>query len=150
MVIKVSSEALAYMRVFLLQDFFSKSDPFLEIFRINDDGTESLVHRTEVITCIHKYTHCFRYVINNNFVRLFGYCVCMQTVMNNLSPVWKSFKVSLNTLCSGDHERELKVSMQLQLFIAGCNKGSIILFNLKHNLQGSQCVKSWDIAPFII
>lgn len=30
--------------------------------------------------------------------------------MNNLSPVWKSFKVSLNTLCSGDHERELKVS----------------------------------------
>lgn len=33
-----------------LKDFFSKSDPFLEIFRINDDGTESLVHRTEVIT----------------------------------------------------------------------------------------------------
>ncbi|TNN85826.1 Copine-4 [Liparis tanakae] len=29
------------------KDFFSKSDPFLEIFRINDDGTESLVHRTE-------------------------------------------------------------------------------------------------------
>lgn len=33
-----------------LKDFFSKSDPFLEIFRVNDDGTESLVHRTEVIT----------------------------------------------------------------------------------------------------
>uniref|UniRef100_A0A3Q3XCW2 C2 domain-containing protein n=1 Tax=Mola mola TaxID=94237 RepID=A0A3Q3XCW2_MOLML len=33
------------------KDFFSKSDPFLEIFRINDDGTESLVHRTEVTTC---------------------------------------------------------------------------------------------------
>uniref|UniRef100_A0A8C6SSQ1 Copine IVb n=1 Tax=Neogobius melanostomus TaxID=47308 RepID=A0A8C6SSQ1_9GOBI len=62
------------------KDFFSKSDPFLEIFRINDDGTESLVHRTE-------------------------------TVMNNLSPVWKSFKVSLNTLCSGDHERALKVAI---------------------------------------
>uniref|UniRef100_A0A3B3TNH4 Copine IVb n=1 Tax=Poecilia latipinna TaxID=48699 RepID=A0A3B3TNH4_9TELE len=62
------------------KDFFSKSDPFLEIFRVNDDGTESLVHRTE-------------------------------TVMNNLSPVWKSFKVSLNTLCSGDHDRELKVAI---------------------------------------
>uniref|UniRef100_A0A8C6SST7 Copine IVb n=1 Tax=Neogobius melanostomus TaxID=47308 RepID=A0A8C6SST7_9GOBI len=62
------------------KDFFSKSDPFLEIFRINDDGTESLVHRTE-------------------------------TVMNNLSPVWKSFKVSLNTLCSGDHERALKCTV---------------------------------------
>lgn len=36
------------MRVSPLKDFFSKSDPFLEIFRINDDGTESLVHRTEV------------------------------------------------------------------------------------------------------
>uniref|UniRef100_A0A4W6FTA9 Copine IVb n=1 Tax=Lates calcarifer TaxID=8187 RepID=A0A4W6FTA9_LATCA len=62
------------------KDFFSKSDPFLEIFRTNDDGTESLVHRTE-------------------------------TVMNNLSPVWKSFKVSLNTLCSGDHDRELKCTV---------------------------------------
>uniref|UniRef100_A0A3B5PTW2 Copine 7 n=1 Tax=Xiphophorus maculatus TaxID=8083 RepID=A0A3B5PTW2_XIPMA len=31
------------------KDLFSKSDPFLEIFRMNDDGTEQLVHRTEVI-----------------------------------------------------------------------------------------------------
>ncbi|XP_027000207.1 copine-4 [Tachysurus fulvidraco] len=62
------------------KDFFSKSDPFLEIFRVNDDGTGSIVHRTE-------------------------------TIMNNLNPVWKSFKVSLNTLCSGDHERELKCTV---------------------------------------
>ncbi|XP_066529874.1 copine-4 [Hoplias malabaricus] len=62
------------------KDFFSKSDPFLEIFRVNDDGTASLVHRTE-------------------------------TIMNNLNPVWKSFKVSLNTLCSGDQERELKCTV---------------------------------------
>ncbi|MGH0126145.1 UNVERIFIED_CONTAM: hypothetical protein FKN15_073545 [Acipenser sinensis] len=59
------------------KDFFSKSDPFLEIFRMNDDATLQLVHRTE-------------------------------TVMNNLNPVWKTFKVSLNSLCSGDHDRELK------------------------------------------
>ncbi|XP_055749439.1 copine-4-like isoform X2 [Salvelinus fontinalis] len=62
------------------KDFFSKSDPFLEIFRMNDDGSGSLVHRTE-------------------------------TVMNDLSPVWKSFKVSLNTLCSGDHDRQLKCTV---------------------------------------
>ncbi|XP_051519947.1 copine-4 [Myxocyprinus asiaticus] len=62
------------------KDFFSKSDPFLEIFRVNDDGTASLVHRTE-------------------------------TIMNNLNPVWKSFKVSLNTLCSGDQERELRCTV---------------------------------------
>uniref|UniRef100_A0A4W5K292 C2 domain-containing protein n=1 Tax=Hucho hucho TaxID=62062 RepID=A0A4W5K292_9TELE len=31
--------------------------------------------------------------------------------MNDLSPVWKSFKVSLNTLCSGDHDRQLKCTV---------------------------------------
>uniref|UniRef100_A0A6I8NNK1 Copine 4 n=1 Tax=Ornithorhynchus anatinus TaxID=9258 RepID=A0A6I8NNK1_ORNAN len=59
------------------KDFFSKSDPFLEIFRMNDDATQQLVHRTEV-------------------------------VMNNLSPAWKAFKVSVNSLCSGDQDRRLK------------------------------------------
>ena len=29
--------------------------------------------------------------------------------MNNLNPVWKTFKVSLNSLCSGDHTRTLTV-----------------------------------------
>nr|XP_029514796.1 copine-4-like [Oncorhynchus nerka] len=74
------TDFLGAMECTLGQDFFSKSDPFLEIFRINDDGSGSLVHRTE-------------------------------TVMNDLSPVWKSFKVSLNTLCSGDHDRQLKVAI---------------------------------------
>lgn len=32
-----------------------------------------------------------------------------QVVMNNLSPAWKSFKVSVNSLCSGDPDRRLKV-----------------------------------------
>lgn len=31
-----------------MQDFFSKSDPFLEIYRLNDDATLQLVYRTEV------------------------------------------------------------------------------------------------------
>ncbi|KAM8827038.1 copine-4 isoform X1 [Synchiropus splendidus] len=62
------------------KDFFSKSDPFLEIHRVNDDATMQLVYRTE-------------------------------TVMNNLNPVWKTFKVSLNSLCSGDHERKLQCTV---------------------------------------
>lgn len=37
-----------FVSVYLFQDFFSKSDPFLEIFRMNDDATQQLVHRTEV------------------------------------------------------------------------------------------------------
>ncbi|XP_028984172.1 copine-4 [Betta splendens] len=62
------------------KDFFSKSDPFLEIYRLNDDATLQLVYRTE-------------------------------TVMNNLNPVWKTFKVSLNSLCSGDQERKLQCTV---------------------------------------
>ncbi|XP_038132672.1 copine-4 [Cyprinodon tularosa] len=62
------------------KDFFSKSDPFLEIYRVNDDATMQLVYRTE-------------------------------TVMNNLNPVWKTFKVSLNSLCRGDHERKLQCTV---------------------------------------
>uniref|UniRef100_A0A8C5TAN8 C2 domain-containing protein n=1 Tax=Malurus cyaneus samueli TaxID=2593467 RepID=A0A8C5TAN8_9PASS len=49
----------------------------MEIFRVNDDATQQLVHRTEV-------------------------------VMNNLNPAWKTFKVSVNSLCSGDQDRKLK------------------------------------------
>ncbi|KAF0031992.1 hypothetical protein F2P81_016547 [Scophthalmus maximus] len=64
----------------IITDFFSKSDPFLEIYRLNDDATLQLVYRTE-------------------------------TVMNNLNPVWKTFKVSLNSLCSGDHERKLQCTV---------------------------------------
>uniref|UniRef100_H3CJT2 Copine IVa n=1 Tax=Tetraodon nigroviridis TaxID=99883 RepID=H3CJT2_TETNG len=60
------------------KDFFTKSDPFLEIYRLNEDATMQLVYRTE-------------------------------TVMNNLNPVWKTFKVSLNSLCDGDHKRKLQV-----------------------------------------
>lgn len=42
-----------------MKDFFSKSDPFLEIFRVNDDGTESLVHRTEVQSLERLKKHVF-------------------------------------------------------------------------------------------
>uniref|UniRef100_A0A8C4NEL5 Copine 4 n=1 Tax=Eptatretus burgeri TaxID=7764 RepID=A0A8C4NEL5_EPTBU len=60
------------------KDFFSKSDPFLETFRLNDDGTQQLVYRTEV-------------------------------VMDNLNPMWEPFKVSIQSLCCCDYERQLKV-----------------------------------------
>ncbi|CAO2609586.1 Cpne7 [Lemmus lemmus] len=62
------------------KDLFSKSDPFLELYRVNDDGSEQLVYRTEV-------------------------------VKNNLNPVWEPFKVSLNSLCSCEETRPLKVAI---------------------------------------
>ncbi|KAM9723782.1 LOW QUALITY PROTEIN: copine-4-like [Menidia menidia] len=62
------------------KDFFTKSDPFLEIYSLNDDASMQLVHRTE-------------------------------TVMNDLNPVWETFRVSLNSLCSGDQHRLLQCSV---------------------------------------
>uniref|UniRef100_A0A669QY99 Copine 7 n=1 Tax=Phasianus colchicus TaxID=9054 RepID=A0A669QY99_PHACC len=62
------------------KDLFSKSDPFLEIYRIDDDSSEQLVYRTEV-------------------------------VKNNLSPIWEPFKVSLNSLCSCEEKRKLRVAI---------------------------------------
>lgn len=50
-----------------LKDFFSKSDPFLEIFRINDDGTESLVHRTEVLTRARDLSFAATFTIINKY-----------------------------------------------------------------------------------
>lgn len=35
-----------------------------------------------------------------------------QVVKNNLNPVWEPFKVSLNSLCSCEETRPLKVGMQ--------------------------------------
>lgn len=43
---RLDPELKCFLDVF--QDFFSKSDPFLEIYRVNDDATMQLVYRTEV------------------------------------------------------------------------------------------------------
>ena len=37
-----------YYFVTLIQDFFGKSDPYLEFAKQNADGSYSVVHRTEV------------------------------------------------------------------------------------------------------
>lgn len=36
-------------------------------------------------------------------------CACVQVVKNNLSPTWKKFTVPLQTFCSSDLDRPLKV-----------------------------------------
>lgn len=44
--------------ILLPQDLFSKSDPFLEIYRIDDDRSEQLVYRTEVRPPRHRALSC--------------------------------------------------------------------------------------------
>lgn len=44
-----SGDGRAGLHTLLLpQDVFSKSDPFLELYRVNEDQSRQLVHRTEV------------------------------------------------------------------------------------------------------
>ncbi|KAI4796029.1 hypothetical protein KUCAC02_029487, partial [Chaenocephalus aceratus] len=92
-IITITAEELAgnddYIELsFSARKLDDKSDPFLEIYRVNDDATMQLVYRTE-------------------------------TVMNNLNPVWKTFKVSLNSLSSGDHDRKLQHGGQRLGLVSG-------------------------------
>lgn len=86
-----------------LQDLFSKSDPFLEIYRIDDDRSEQLVYRTEVRPRAGSGPRPPR--------RPPGPAepLSPQVVKNNLSPIWEPFKVSLNSLCSCEEKRKLRV-----------------------------------------
>lgn len=54
-----------------------------------------------------------------------------QVVMNNLNPAWKTFKVSVNSLCSGDQDRRLKV-----------RNNSYILNSFTHRKQNFPIFKS--------
>lgn len=56
-----------------------------------------------------------------------------QVVMNNLNPAWKTFKVSVNSLCSGDQDRRLKVRSH-SFFSNSFSRGKhnfVCLFQLK-------------------
>lgn len=87
----------------LLQDLFSKSDPFLEIYRIDDDRSEQLVYRTEVRLGSTRPT-AGPWPLPSPTEPL-----APQVVKNNLSPIWEPFKVSLNSLCSCEEKRKLRV-----------------------------------------
>ncbi|KAM9296118.1 copine-1 [Gastrophryne carolinensis] len=87
--ITIIAEELKDTRVVILEvearnldkkDFLGKSDPFLELFRYNDDGSWQLAYRSEV-------------------------------VKNNLNPCWKKFSVPLQSLCGGDVNKPIKVSV---------------------------------------
>ncbi|GMF44707.1 unnamed protein product [Phytophthora fragariaefolia] len=74
--LRFSAAALANM-----DGMFSKSDPFLAISRLREDGSSwTQVYRTE-------------------------------TIDNNLNPNWKRFELPLQQLCNGDHSRALKLEI---------------------------------------
>ncbi|POM70442.1 Copine [Phytophthora palmivora] len=64
-----------------MDGMFSKSDPFLVINRLREDGSSwTQVHKTE-------------------------------TIDNNLNPNWRRFELPLQRLCNGDHKRPLSLQV---------------------------------------
>lgn len=69
------------------KDFFGKSDPFLKLFKTTEQGTPTLVHKTEVSTQFwkkqqqhdnlisdHNTTHNFLHYTNDNEIFVCGWC----------------------------------------------------------------------------
>ncbi|RLN60745.1 hypothetical protein BBJ29_007139 [Phytophthora kernoviae] len=74
--LRFSASGLANM-----DGLFSKSDPFLVISRLREDGNSwTQVHRSE-------------------------------TIDNNLNPSWKRFEISLQQLCNGDYRRAISLQV---------------------------------------
>lgn len=61
-----------------------------------DRGTRIVVLVSHVWVAIFKMTHCVSLLVN-------------QVVKNNLNPVWKPFRIALQSLCGGDVEKVIKV-----------------------------------------
>ncbi|KAG7401787.1 hypothetical protein PHYBOEH_010250 [Phytophthora boehmeriae] len=74
--LRFSASGLANM-----DGMFSKSDPFLVISRLREDGNSwTQVHRSE-------------------------------TIDNNLNPNWRRFEISLQQLCNGDYRRSISLQV---------------------------------------
>lgn len=61
--------------------WFGSINPFIEFSKANEDGSFTLVHRTE-------------------------------PARKTCSPVWKEFSIPLRSFCSGDYDRNIRVSVK--------------------------------------
>lgn len=90
------------------QDLFSKSDPFMEIYKTNGDQSDQLVWRTEVGAW--GWGEGGRKGRAGETRSGVTSSLCLfKVVKNNLNPSWEPFRLSLHSLCSCDVHRPLKV-----------------------------------------
>ncbi len=95
------------------KDFFGKSDPFLVIYRINDDKRFILFSRRRrrrtvvvVVLSSSSWSSSSSTVGRRiSFSRTLAYR--SEVIKNNLNPMWKPSQISLRQLCNGDYERFL-------------------------------------------
>lgn len=110
-----------YCRISYFQDFFGKSDPYLEFFKQTATGWQ-LAHRTEVEIRLYYQIPA---PIRRLLCVLLVLCVisidfCHQVVKNNLNPTWRPFRIPLQSLCGGDMDKPIKVSNRFCIFFCLC------------------------------
>lgn len=91
-----------------LQDLFSKSDPFMEIYKTNGDQSDQLVWRTEV-GARGRGEGRRKGRMGESRPGVTSSLCHSKVVKNNLNPSWEPFRLSLHSLCSCDVHRPLKV-----------------------------------------
>ncbi|TEA29238.1 hypothetical protein DBR06_SOUSAS14810052 [Sousa chinensis] len=89
------------------QDLFSKSDPFMEIYKTNGDQSDQLVWRTEVGAWGWEEGRRKGRAGETRSGVTSSLCL-FKVVKNNLNPSWEPFRLSLHSLCSCDVHRPLK------------------------------------------
>jgi hypothetical protein len=86
------------------KDMFGQSDPYFELFRVNDDNSRLSLMRSEVIEeNLNPQWKVCQYTIdriNSIIMLIFGFLV-----LNSVQP----FEINIATLCGGDYQRPIAV-----------------------------------------
>lgn len=119
----ITSEELSSCREELILQFngkefenkkwFGSISPFMEFYKSNEDGSFTLIHRTE------------------------------QARKTN-APVWKEFSVPLRSFCSGDYDRNLKISVK-DFVSSGNHKPFGNFYTTVRKLSGGEDNTYWVI-----
>lgn len=88
-----------------------------------DRGRDVLImfHPSVLLRVFVSVNHSMFKVHTATVVQLFLRIFFVQVVKNNLNPVWKPFRIPIQSLCGGDVENPIKVNTQLRFHITNCN-----------------------------
>lgn len=87
------------------KDFFGKSDPFLEFYRLDNSTTNKEIIPKNKYLENHRNSISDKYLSNNGFSTKRYMIHRTEILLKTLNPQWKSFEISLQHLCEGDKNR---------------------------------------------
>ena len=98
-------------------DVFSESDPFFTVSKVNPDGSDTIIYRSDYIKVKKAYSFkCNRYHISskprNSRMPFYPFSYFQSGALkDNPNPEWPPVTMTSNKLCNGDYERPLKVEI---------------------------------------